>query len=80
MQKSIAENTKDTRLNQPYSVAYDPADFHCGVDDTPPVDTQKMWKEEQNCFDHMGLTYSNKKLEFFGYFMLQETSIGWVMN
>merc|ERR1712227_543214 len=57
MQKSIAENTEDTRLKRPFSVAYDPANFHCGVDDTPPVDTLKMWKEEQNCFDHMGNKY-----------------------
>ena len=37
------------------NIAYDPSDYHCGIDDSPPVDTNKLWKDEPNCFDYEGM-------------------------
>ena len=55
---------KEAKLNnRPNFVSYNPADFHCGVDDTTPVDTHKLWKEEQNCFDHIGSLFDKNKID-----------------
>ena len=54
----------------PY-IAYDPSDYHCGIDDSPPVDTNKLWKDEPNCFDYEGM---------INFFMSVQASISILIN
>ena len=53
------KNTDTQRPNKKFVAGggphtYNPLDFHCGIDDSPPVDTNKLWKDEPNCFDYEG--------------------------
>ena len=53
------------------NIAYDPSDYHCGIDDSPPVDTNKLWKDEPNCFDYEGM---------INFFMSVQASISILIN
>ena len=39
-------------------ISYDPKDYHCGVDDDVPVDTNKVWKEDPYCYDYSKNMYN----------------------